>query len=60
MVSKVLDLGIEQMTKAIASRSQKEHGASSDIVGLLGLDERQKDRRLRPAQSPERKKTKSN
>ena len=60
MVSKVLDLGIEQMTKAIASRSQKEHGASSDIVGLLELDERQKDRRLRPAQSPERKKTKSN
>ena len=54
MVSKALDLAIEQMRKAIASRSKIERGATWETDGLLELDERQKDKRLRPAQLPER------
>jgi hypothetical protein len=57
MVSNALDMAIEQLTKARASMKDKNTVvATGGTVGfLLELDDRQKDKRLQPAQSPERK-----
>jgi hypothetical protein len=55
MVSNALDMAIEQLTKARASMKDKNTVATGGTVGFLELDDRQKDKRLQPAQSPERK-----
>jgi hypothetical protein len=58
MVSKALDGAIEQLMRAIRSTRKQKTVASGATVGLLELDDRRKDKRLRPAQSPERQKKK--
>jgi hypothetical protein len=52
IVAQALDKAIEQLAKVIASTKTRPVGST---VGLLELDDRPSDRRLRPAQSPERR-----